>query len=206
VPSAGSPGNAQDCTVGGAGDLVLALWEDDRTTPKSLMRARSTDGGLSWEPASGFAGQDPLEHGQDSSVHVDPAGRIVLGLQSAYAVYAALSDDNGVTFASPRQVGPGLFLHLGGTRHGELFATWEHFEASAGDPNAAKNDAAKRIGMACSADALATLEGPFLVPGSDATFGRTYAACIVGDDVVDVVSVDKAAGGGLRHRRATIVR
>lgn len=201
--SSGFAGESKDCTVGGAGDLVVASWEWKETgvQQKKLMLTRSVDGGGTWEKGAAIAAPDVEPSSQDASFAVDADGALWIAFQGMQKVFASKSTDLGKTFSKPAELGPGLFVKVASNNKSELAFTWEHFEGGG-----TKDDKVKRVGLSLTTTGLAPLAGPFAMPDSDTQYGLYYPYVMLSDAYVDVFWLDTNTGNELYYRGGSIVR
>lgn len=197
-----SGGTGHDVALGGRGGTVYAVWEDARGgSNKEIWLAKSTDGGLTWSADYRMARSDGGSvRGEDPSIALAVDGTVYLAYQTASRIYLTQSTDGGIRFSTPRQLGSGLFAHLAANAYGAVAVSWESFSGNLLD------DSIKHYGLALSLDALANLDSPYALPGSDTTTSAVQGAVALSDDRVDALWIDTSESGirKLKHRSGRI--
>lgn len=195
-------GESRDPTLATDGAALIALWEDTRAgvANPQLYSARSADYGLTWSadtPVVNATGQ--ILSGGDPSLVLLPGGKRWLAYQIAGTAMLAKSVNDGTSYTSLGQMGPGLFAQAVANSAGLVAVAFENFSGGL------KNDAQKKIGLALSLDSGATFTTPNALPGSSTALGKTLVALVLGGTRLDVVWVDRAgATPTLQHRGATL--
>ncbi|NRF71468.1 exo-alpha-sialidase [Aquincola sp. S2] len=201
---AAAAGVPHDIGLASFGQTVWATWEDKRSGAgdSEIYLARSTDSGLSWQVDRRLPLTAGSPAGGDPSLQLLPDGRLLLAYQHQNKVWFTLSADGGTSFAPAVSLGPGLFAHVAANQRGSVAFTWEHFSSGG-----AQNDSGKTVGSTLSLDALARVEGPHAMPGSEAVTYAVQAAAAVAHDRIDVFWVDAAPGGArvIRWRSGRLV-
>ena len=191
---------ASDPTLFGEGSRLHALWEAGPQGSKELYQAVSSDGGLTWAPATAL----PLTGFTHASNFGDPSacrtldGTMWVAYQAAQATHLASSTDLGNSWQYQQELGPGLFAHIecSGT---SVAVMWEHFSGNQLD------DTLKTVGTTLTLDQYATQEGPHLMPDSEITTSRTLAHGFLNDDRIELFWIDVSSGDRtLMHRGALL--
>jgi len=193
---------AQDVSVGGRGEVVVAAWEDNRAAYKQIFRTVSLSGGQFWElddainvsqsGASASAGQDP-------SVAIAANGDIFIAYQDKQKCYMVRSQDQGQTFQKHLILGMGLFANVAVNDQNHGIVTWEQF---AGDP---MDNSQKTVGTAFSFDSFGDAFGPSFMKDSNNFPGWVMASPALSDQWLDVFWIDTTTPQPtLKHRTMAV--
>lgn len=193
-----------DPTLGGQGSVLVASWENDATMPKKFLFSRSIDGGSTWsaEPYEFPVPEGASRGGQDASFAVAGNGALLVAYQNRSRVHVATSQDGGQSFATPVEIGPGLFIKVATSGDDDVALGWEYFEGADYLDNTVKS-----VGLTYSFDALSTQVGPHAMPGSATDLGNYFPYVMLSESAIDVFWLDTNDVEGvdlLKYRGATM--
>jgi hypothetical protein len=181
------PAASRDVSLGGLGELVLVVWEDDRAAYKQIFRAVSLAGGQVWGPDDAigvYQTGSKASAGGDPSVAIAANGEAFIAYQHQNKTYLVRSVDQGETFKKQLTLGNGLFARVAVNDVSEGIVTWEHFAGNMLD------DSQKTVGTAFSFDSFTDAFGPHFMKDSASATGRIMASSTVSDAWTDVFWID----------------
>jgi hypothetical protein len=200
--SSNTSGSAQQVTIDGRGEEVIAVWSDSRAASgvAGLFSARSTNGGQSWGPDALIGvpiGSSAV--GTEPSVTLGPGADMALAWSHQGAVWVSRSSDRGVNWSAPLRLGPGHGGQAAIGDPGRIAIGWTNGAAAGTDENT------HSLSLAVSGDNLLTMNAPNAMPGSAGVAARTSVRLFITGPTLDLIWIDVSGGTrSIQHRTARL--